>query len=996
MTKTYYLFRLRPFFSCCLLFFIFYYVAPAQNHLISGQITDGQAPISGASILIKHTVRGTVSDFDGRYELPAKPTDTLQVSYLGYSPVELPVGSLRVINVILKEDATALGEVTINAGYYTTLDKESTGNIDRVTSSVIEKQPINNPLEALQGQVAGLDINQTTGLAGGGYSVLVRGRSSIVAGNEPLYVIDGVPYDTGSLGNPILNGSLFPQGNINPLNTMDPSSIESIEVLKDADATSIYGSRGANGVILITTKRGKVGDIIFSVDASSTNISVTGMLDLLNTQEYLSMRKEAYAQDGITVYPANAYDVDGTWDENRYTDWQEEFFGNPAYSHTIKASISGGQERTQFNLGGSFMKETTVFPMDFNYKRGTAYATLNYRNIKDKFRIQFSANYGTDQNILPNADLVYKAKLLAPNAPELYDEMGNLNWENSTWDNPYADLESTYQNHSENFMVNTVLNYSILKGLDFKTNLGYNSSELTEIQVNPHTKYNPAYGLTSASSNSFKNTGQRHSWIIEPQLNASYKVGEGQLNAILGTTFQERNEDAFTIYGFGFSSNSLITHFSAAQNLRILNETSTQYKYQALYTRFNYNWKGRYFINITGRRDGSSRFGPENQFANFGSIGVAWLFSEESFFKDINWLSFGKLRGSFGTTGNDQIGDYQYLNTYNITNGNYDGSIGLAPTRLFNPYYAWEKNKKTEIALETGLFSDRIRLEVAYYQNKSSNQLLGIPLPGTTGFSSINSNLDATVVNSGMELSFHTINFKRKDFDWQTDIQFTLPKSKLASFKDLEQSTYVNQLVIGEPLSILKQYHLLGVNVETGLFEFEDYNNDGTINTDDRQYVSDLSPKFYGSIANNFRFKKWNLDVFLQFVKKDGYNELFGTNYPGSFRNQPTSVLSHWQEMGDVTDMQVYTSGEQSDAVTAYSKFKQSNGVVSDVSFVRLKSLSLSYNIPLKQKTTVDCIIYAQGQNLLTLTKLKSGDPEQYSGYLPPLRRISFGVRLKL
>src|SRR5690606_4226230 len=313
MTKTYYLFRIRPFFSCCLLFFIFYYVAPAQNHLISGQITDGQAPISGASIIIKHTIKGTVSDFDGHYELDAQTTDTLLISYLGYKPMELAVGNQRTIDVVLQEDATALGEVTINAGYYTVKEWERTGSIAKVDSQVIEEQPVNTALEALQGRVTGLDIISTSGLAGGGYTVRIRGQNSIAAGNDPLYVIDGVPFDTGSMSHSGLSLMVLPNGLVNPLNTMDPSSIESIDVLKDADATSIYGSRGSNGVILITTKKGKKGKTLFHFDASTTYITPTRMMDLLHTDAYLSMRREAFANDGFTEYPSDAYDVNGTW-----------------------------------------------------------------------------------------------------------------------------------------------------------------------------------------------------------------------------------------------------------------------------------------------------------------------------------------------------------------------------------------------------------------------------------------------------------------------------------------------------------------------------------------------------------------------------------------------------------------------------------------------------------------------------------------------------------
>src|SRR5690606_22221106 len=289
MTKFYYLFRPRHVFGWSLMFFIFYFSADAQQIQVSGQITDGQTPISGASIIIKHTVKGTISDFDGRFELNAEKKDTLLISYLGYKPMELAVGNQRTIDVVLQEDATALGEVTINAGYYTVKEWERTGSIAKVDSQVIEEQPVNTALEALQGRVTGLDITSTSGSAGGGYTVRIRGQNSIAAGNDPLYVIDGVPFDTGSMSHSGLSLMVLPNRLVNPLNTMDPSSIESIDVLKDADATSIYGSRGSNGVILMTTKKGKKGKPLFHFDASTTYITPTRMMDLLHTDAYLSM-----------------------------------------------------------------------------------------------------------------------------------------------------------------------------------------------------------------------------------------------------------------------------------------------------------------------------------------------------------------------------------------------------------------------------------------------------------------------------------------------------------------------------------------------------------------------------------------------------------------------------------------------------------------------------------------------------------------------------------
>src|SRR5690554_2239593 len=344
--------RWRRIFSCNLLFLMFTLPLTAQDLLVTGKVTDGKLSISGANVIIKNTNRGVVTDFDGQYSITARPTDSLKISYLGYTTLTIPIQNRTTINIVLQEDPTSLGEVQINAGYYTTTDREKTGSIARITANEIEGQPIVNPIQALQGRMAGVNVVQNSGVPGSGTILAIRGQNSIAAGNAPLYIVDGVPYDTNSLGFKSLSGSILPGGDISPLNTLDPNAIASIEVLKDADATAIYGSRGANGVVLITTKRGTVGKTRFDIGYSYGTGRVDKFMDLMDTKEYLEMRKEAYANDGITDYPANAYDINGVWDQDRYTDWQEVLIGGTSEFTDINGSISGGSEQTQFGLSG--------------------------------------------------------------------------------------------------------------------------------------------------------------------------------------------------------------------------------------------------------------------------------------------------------------------------------------------------------------------------------------------------------------------------------------------------------------------------------------------------------------------------------------------------------------------------------------------------------------------------------------------------------------------
>lgn len=992
--------RVRHLYAVILVLLTFVTITNAQTLTVTGRVTDPSGmPLPGVTVVIKSSPpAGTTTNTDGNYSLKNVPSDAIiSFSFIGYKTVNVPVRGTAVINVQMLEDITTIDEVIINAGYYSVKDRERTGSIVKVTAREIANQPVINPLEALQGRVTGVDITQTTGTPGGGFELKIRGRNSIAAGNESLYIIDGVPVDIGSMSNRNVSLTILPGGMINPLNTLDPSAIESIEILKDADATAIYGSRGANGVVLITTKKGSPGKTSLNFEASISAISVTRLPEFLNTEQYLQMRQEAYANDGLTEYFDTDYDINGTWDKSRYTDWQKVLIGGTARNSSVKASISGGTGMTRFNAGGSFMKETTVFPMDFNYSRAAAYMSISHCSTDSRFSMQLTANYGTDRNYLPYSDLTYISRILPPNAPELYTADGSLNWENSTWTNPLAALENNYRNLTRNLIANTVISYKILKGLEVRTNLGYNRSDLTEIQVNPHTMYNPSWGSTSASSFSVKNNSLRESWIVEPQLNASYKIADGEFKITAGCTFQELEKEQLSLKAKGFTNDYFINTLSSATTHTFQNEERAQYNYQALYARVNYNLKERYLVNFTGRRDGSSRFGPERRYANFGAAGVAWIFSKEKFMQGNSWLTFGKIRASLGTTGNDRIGDYQYLNTYKITALNYNGYLGLSPSHLLNPLFAWEKNRKAEAALEASLFDERVNFEIAYYNNRSGNQLIGTPLPGTTGFSSISANLNAVVENSGWEGTLRIIPVQRDNFQWNTSINFTLPSNRLVDFPGLEGSTYASQFEIGYPLSIYKLYELEGVNPGTGMFEFKDFNEDGIITSaDDRKYIADLSPQCYGNFSNNFRFRNWNLDILFQFMKKQGLNEYYNTEPPGTMFNQPAGVLDRWQAYGDQANMQAFTSGLNFDAYEAYYRFVVCDAAISDASFIRLKSLSLSYRLSFKESKSGSWIIYLQGQNLVTLTKFKNGDPEQLTSFLPPVKRVSVGIKIGL
>ncbi|MTD67704.1 SusC/RagA family TonB-linked outer membrane protein [Flavobacterium sp. LC2016-13] len=966
-----------------------------QQTQVTGIVTDGTLPLAGVSISVKAQKNSTVTDFDGKFTITASPADILIFNYIGFKTIEISVARRSVINVQMQEDATSLQEVKINAGYYSVKESQRTGSISKISSKDIEKQPVTNVLATMQGRMAGVNITQNTGVAGGAFDIQIRGQNSLrTDGNRPLYIIDGVPYSSDAVGSD-LTGVVLP-GPTSPLNSINPSDIDSIEVLKDADATAIYGSRGANGVVLITTKKGKEGKTRFTANVSGGLGKVTRLMDLMNTQQYLQMRREAFTNDGIPYGPTD-YDVNGTWDQNRYTNWQKVFIGGTSEINDVQASLTGGASGTQFLVSGNFHKETTVFPGDYDYKKGNLLANLNHESQNKKFNINFSMGYTVQKNYQPGVDVTQQAILLAPNAPALYTAEGNLNWENSTWNNPLGNLEGKYKSTSNDLFVNGLLSYAILPNLIAKTSFGFTDTRFDDSRTQPSTMYDPAAEIGSESSFIDVNNTSRKSWIIEPQLSWSKKIGKGKTEILVGATYQQQNSDQLVQEAIGFSSNSLIYNLSSA--FSVFNDTHSQsiYKYQAFFGRANFSWNERYILNLTGRRDGSSRFGPGKQFANFGAIGSAWLFSNEPFVKNnLDFLSFGKLRISYGTTGNDQIGDYQFLDTYGSSGNNYGGVIGLQPTRLFNPNFGWEINKKLELALETGFFKDRIFITAGWYSNRSSNQLVGIPLPSSTGFNSIQSNLDATVQNKGIELTLRTVNFQRQSFNWSSSFNLTIARNKLLSFPNLKESTYKNQFVIGEPLNIKKVYHYTGINPQTGIYQFEDYNADGTITTvEDKQSIRDLNPKYFGGFQNTITYQNWQFDFLFQFVNQLNYNGAYRTGLPGSMRNQPTAVIDHWQNPGDNATYQKYSTGLNSQASDAFNKYYQSDAVITDASYVRLKNLSLSYTIPEQWLKGVKCRLVFQGQNLLTITSFKGADPEsRFSMNLPPLKVFTTGLQL--
>jgi hypothetical protein len=427
----------------------------------------------------------------------------------------------------------------------------------------------------------------------------------------------------------------------------------------------------------------------------------------------------------------------------------------------------------------------------------------------------------------------------------------------------------------------------------------------------------------------------------------------------------------------------------------------TQYRYQALFGRINYDYKSRYIINLTGRRDGSSRFGPGRQFAFFKAVGAAWIFSNEAFVRNaLPFLSYGKLKVSYGTTGNDQIGDYQFLDSY-ATSSEYNGVVGLSPDRLYNPNFAWEENRKFELGVELGAIDDRVLMSLSYYRNRSDNQLVGQPLAPTTGFASIQVNFPAVVENTGVEIELNSSNISNPVLTWTTTFNFTIPHNELISFPNIENyPEYERLYVVGEPLTIVKLYHYTGIDPVTGLHTVADVNGDGTFDFQDRQIPKLRGRRYFGGLQNRLTFRGFQLDLLFQYVNQQGYDYIQTTGLaPGTIANQPVAVLDRWQREGDKASFQRYTT--TGSGLTAFGTlYAYSDAQVTDASFLRLKNLSLSYEFSdnvLKRVKVARIRLYVQAQNVVTFTQYKGLEPE-FPGrpQLPALRTFTIGMLVGL
>ncbi|MDR2564212.1 MAG: SusC/RagA family TonB-linked outer membrane protein [Prevotellaceae bacterium] len=866
----------------------------------------------------------------------------------------------------------------------------SVGNVGIIRSEEIEQEQTVHTTNAVPGRVSG--VTSTDGV------LLVRGQNTGDKRlSQPLFVIDGMPMPDFFVHSSDSRSS--------PLNAINASNIEKIEILKDADATAIYGGKGSNGVILITTKKVQEARLRVSAEISAGLTGVTNWYDMLSTEEYLDIRQKAFAADGITPTESNAYDL-LLWGDQYHTDWQREFVGKAGKIYSGQLNISGGNNQTTFYINADYYEAGNVYLAENGdkNKRFNSRILVNHSGYGGRLNINASLAFGTfkttARGLDPDAYVVW-----APNQPTR-NEDGSIYWlpGNSSFVNPLRYKYVTNINQNTTLLGTFQLRYRIFHELEAKIDVGYARNTSDQFEGFEQNYLNP-YAANTYKNRVLAGDSYSEKTNIEPQLNYAKQFGKHTVTALAGATLQidKAASDDFELRDF--PSDALLRNYSAAAVKQSVSGGTFEKRYASLFTRVVYDYNGRYLFNASIRRDGSSIFHKNNRFGNFWSIAGGWIFSKENFVREnLPFLNYGKLRASYGTTGNDNVAAFLFLNAYSTSTYPYNGNAGLYLSRIANPDFGWESTRKLEIALETSFLRDRLQANVAVYRNRSKSLISGVPIALQAGLDGYKSNTPGALIqNQGVEIEITSTNVIIGDFRWLSWFNITIPDyNKLLSFPGIEKTAYNTQWKVGESLNITRLYRYTGINPANGAPTVEDVNEDGKIvATDDKQFLKDTDPDFFGGFQNSFRYKGLQLDVFFTFEKRpfaEGYLKTF--YYPAGYigRNIPRIFVSdYWTPENPNAKYPGLTTSSSSTIGNAYYyHYTESDAVYSDASFICLKNVALSYYLPesIVSKLKIrSARLYLRGENLAWFTKFNQWNPETGTA-IPPFKTITAGIRL--
>lgn len=989
---------------------------PVILQTVSGTVTDeGGNGLPGVSVVMKGTQSGTNTDASGRFQLSVPDAQTVLVfSFVGYLTKEITVGNQTLINVTLAIDTKSLDEVVV-IGYGTQKKRDLTGSVSSVSSKDIERVPVVGLDHALQGRAAGVFVSNNNANPGGEVNIRIRGINSIQGNNEPLYVIDG-----------------YIGGNIN---TVSPTDIESIEVLKDASATSIYGARGANGVVLVTTKKGKKGLTKFNFDTFLGFQTRSKKIDLMEARDYANFINAIDASRGLQpTYPAV---------ENLpyNTNWQDMAYRTAPWQQ-YSLSASGGAENINFYVSGAYINQQGIL-QETGYDRMNIRANLDAKVSK---RINVGARLGYSRinrtvqsgEEIRNVDsdigyLVSRGLSFQPTATA-YDAAGNLlptilDYDGQTRTIPLFELRNVHQmRHENNINGNLFAEIQLSKSLKFRSTYGFDVLDRKQNRYNPSTVWTTTGGFqNSASVSTTNNIG----WLNENYLSFDKSLGKHQLQVIGGMTLQGFDQEVVGVSVSNFAVDDFLYHnIAAGANIPNANTDMSQWRQASFFGRTHFTFHDKYLFTFNGRYDGNSKFGADQKWGFFPSGAFAWRLSDEDFLRQAGWINDMKLRASYGVSGSEALGPYRSLAAFDAVNPaaiiGRERAVGFVPSRLPNPDLRWETTTQLDVGLDFSILKGRMGFVLDYFNKVTNDLFLNQPVPRTTGLGTIQANI-GSLRNRGFEMGMDAI-VSQGELSWNMNLNGTFQNSKILDLGNVDEIIFnlnnshsMSIMRVGQPLgtffgyqtdgvwktqdATIGEYTQFGVPVKPGDLKMIDQNGDGDVNAADRKIVGFSQPRFFGGMNNFFRYRGFDLSVFMQYVSGNSvYNRTAATSYynPQSYANKHVDLNNAWRPDNEDTDIPRAGANIPADVYDIYLE----NG-----SFLRLREVTLGYTIPsavLKKIGVSRLRVYATATNLLTFTKYRGYDPEvnyvggsvtvlnMDNGSYPRARTVMAGLNLTL
>jgi len=959
----------------------------AQGKQITGKVTDaGGSGLPGVTILVKGTSTGTVTDIDGKYRLNATG-DVLVFSFVGFTKQEITIGSQTTINVVMLEDAKMLDELVV-IGYGAVKKKDLSTAVSVVGSAEIKDRPVTSAALALQGKAAGVQVISSSGKPGSGPSVRIRGATSVISGNEPLYVVDGVP--------------------TTDISGINPNDIESMSVLKDASSAAIYGAQGANGVVIITTRRGKENKPSINFNAYYGVSTLRKTIDVLNTKQYRDLMQEI----GVPLDP--------TW--TQFNNWSDITF-DTGTQQSYQLSATGGDEKSQYFVSGGYLREEgVVAPARFD--RYTFRVNLD-TYVRPWFKLGTSINAwsinskDTPDNASSGRGGVIMSALNTPPFLSVYKNDGSGQFDPNpfqpSWENPVAYMDGPDQISRDNKLFGNVYSeISFLKDLKLKSRLGVDvTGHQYDYYLDPFStnygRQNHGIGRSDKANHNI--------WIAENTLDYAAKLNDHSFTAMVGNSVQKYDGNGTYIEGTDYPDNTDIRTIWAANQLNTGGTWRSEWASVSFFGRATYDFKGKYYLTASVRRDGSSKLA--DHWGTMPSFSAAWRISGEKFMEGVTFINDLKLRGGWGKTGNiNGLSDYASMaltGYFRRTPGDTLNGPGTYATSLGNPDLRWETTNQANLGIDLSMFDSRVVFAFDAYYKKTPDVLLNVQLTSSLPVSTIQTNA-GEIVNKGIEFSLSTINIAKRKVKWNTDLNMSFNRNEVTSLKYTpvyyfgriySNNQDVNIFKTGLPMGAFYGYVSEGVDPETGDIIYKDVNENGIFDPGDRKVIGYGMPDFTFGFTNNVSYNRFNLNVFFQGSYGNDIYNATRVDLEGMFdsKNQSVDVLDRWKNPGDITDMPRAVGNGNVDNVRNSTRF------IEDGSYIRLKSISLSYQIldnnP-KFKALKRVSVYVTGQNLITITNYSGFDPEVNAfgssavsmgvdyGTYPQSRTIVFGVNVEL